>query len=161
MRTILAPLIAARKSGIEMTCADNSLRRIFPILVAYVADYPEQCLVACCMENRCPSCIVGCDEHCENFKSPLRCQVSTLGTLLQHKNGEQPYLFDDEGLRPVYYPFWADLPNSDIFASITPNILHQLHKGIFKDYVIKWCTSLASEGEVDACFKAMTDYHGL
>ena len=161
MRIILEPLIVAGKKGVEMPCADNFVRRIFPVLAAYVADYPEQCLVACCMENRCPSCVVGHKERGENCNSPLRSQAATLRTLLQHKSGESPYLFDDEGLRPIYYPFWADLPHTDIFACITPDILHQLHKGVFKDHLVKWCTSLASEYEVDARFKAMTDHHGL
>jgi hypothetical protein len=161
MRLILEPLITAGKYGIEMTCADNFVRRVFPILAAYVADYPEQCLVACCMENRCPCCVVGRDERGKNFKSPPRSTAATLITLSQHKNGDDPYLFDDEGLRPVYHPFWADLPHTDIFACITPDVLHQLHKGVFKDHLVKWCTWLTSEAEIDARFKAMTDYQGL
>jgi len=161
MRIIMEPLIEAGKNGIEMTCADSFVRRIFPILAAYVADYPEQCLVACCMENRCPCCLVGRDKRGENTNLPLRSPAATLGTLFEHKNGNGPYLFDDEGLRPIYYPFWADLPYTDIFACITPDILHQLHKGVFKDHLVKWCTSLTSEGEVDARFKAMTNYHDL
>ena len=161
MRIILEPLITAGKCGIEMTCADKYVRRIFPILAAYVADYPEQCLVACCMENRCPCCVIGRDKRGENTGSPLRCQASTLDTLSEHKNGEHPFLFDDEGLRPIYHPFWADLPYTDIFACITPDILHQLHKGVFKDHLVKWCTLLTSEDEVDARFKTMTDYQGL
>ena len=161
MRLILEPLITAGKHGIEMTCADNFVRRIFPILAAYVADHPEQCLVACCMENRCPRCVVGRDERGKNFNSPPRSPGETLVTLSQHKNSDGPYLFDDEGLRPIYYPFWADLPHTDIFASITPDILHQLHKGVFKDHLVKWCTWITSEDEIDARFKAMTDYQGL
>jgi hypothetical protein len=161
MRIILEPLIAAGKQGIDMPCADNFVRRVFPILAAYVADYPEQCLVACCMENRCPCCVVGRDNRGDNTKSALRSQASTLSTLSQHKDGKDPYLFDDEGLRPIYYPFWADLPHTVIFACITPDILHQLHKGVFKDHLVKWCTSLASVYEIDARYKAMTDHHGL
>ncbi len=34
MRIILEPFIEAGKSGIEMTCADNLVRRIFSILAA-------------------------------------------------------------------------------------------------------------------------------
>lgn len=161
MQVILEPLIDAGKHGIEMTCADSFVRRIFPILAAYVADHPEQCLVACCMENRCPRCVVGRDDHGKNFRSPPCSPAATLSTLSQHKNGEDPYLFDDEGLRPIYYPFWADLPHTDIFTCITPDILHQLHKGVFKDHLVKWCTSLSSEDEIDARFKSMTNYQGL
>ncbi|KAN0107496.1 hypothetical protein V8E52_010091 [Russula decolorans] len=120
--------IEAGKSGVQMICAD----------CPYVADHPEQCLVTCCMENRCPSLEV--PTH-----SAFRDHSDTLRILTEQSQGLSPDEFKEQGLRPIW-PFWADLPHCDIFACITPDLLHQLHKGLFKDHIVSWSTDAAEGG---------------
>ncbi|KAG1821369.1 hypothetical protein EV424DRAFT_1472331 [Suillus variegatus] len=160
---VLEPLISAGNDGIEVTCPDHKVRRMHPIVAAYVADFPEQYLVACCMENRCPKCTMGRNERGGMTKSGVHKQDSTLENLRLHQDGEMSNgQFEGElGLQAIYSPFWATLPHHDIFSCITPDILHQLHKGVFKDHLISWCSEIIGEEELDAHFKAMTLYSGL
>ncbi|KAG1797668.1 hypothetical protein EV424DRAFT_1475057 [Suillus variegatus] len=163
MTQVLEPLVSAGQDGVDMTCPDQQVRQMHPIVAAYIADFPEQCLVACCMENRCPKCTVGCD-HCGDMRpSAPRKQDSTIKNLQLHSRGElSGEIFESElGLRAIHAPFWATLPHNDIFQCMTPDILHQLHKGVFKDHIVSWCTDIIGKDALDAQFKSMTSYPGL
>ena len=161
MRILLQPLVNAGTEGVDMTCADGLICRVFPILAAFIADHPEQCLIACCKENYCPRCNVMPNDRGECTDAPLRTAQSVRFTLYQQQNGEDPLEFEDEGLREVFSPFWADLPHCDIFQCITPDILHQLHKGAFKDHLVKWCTRIIGEAIIDDRFRAMSSHPEL
>ncbi|KAG2750205.1 hypothetical protein P692DRAFT_20873162 [Suillus brevipes Sb2] len=161
MSLLLQPLVAAGEDGVEMVCADALIRRVYPILATYVADFPEQCLVACCKENRCPKCVVAADERGDPLDLPMRDPAVIKGILEKRKTGHHPAEFEEFGLCTIYAPFWANLPHSNIFLAFTPDLLHQLHKGIFKDHLVKWCLDIVGEEEMDARFKAMPDYPGL
>lgn len=162
MRRILQPLLSAGEKGVRMICSDGCIRRIFPLLAAYIADHPEQCLVTCVKESRCPRCKVPADQRGSPVYSVLRDPEKTLEVLEQEKDGFKPRAFVDEGLRRID-PFWKDLPYCDIFACITPDILHQLHKGVFKDHIVSWMTRAMHGGadELDARYMAMPDHPSL
>lgn len=157
MQSMLASLVAAGKDGVDMVCADGFIRRIYPILAAYIADHPEQCLVSGCKENHCPKCSVapnGCGEPAHKpFKDPAHI-VSVLDRVAL---GDTPPEYKDFGLRAID-PFWRHLPHADIFTALTPDILHQLHKGVFKNHLVNWVTkAIQPDGkeEIDRRFKAM------
>ena len=84
-----------------------------------------------------------------------------LNILEEHWKGGYPVKFDQYGICTVYELFWKDLPHCNIFNCFTPDLLHQLPKGIFKDHLVKWCTAVVGEAGVYACFKAMNSYPGL
>ncbi|KAJ7776026.1 hypothetical protein DFH07DRAFT_983220 [Mycena maculata] len=162
MKVMLGPLKAAGRDGVKMDCADGFVRMIFPILSAYIADYPEQCLVACCRENSCPRCLVHPAKRGDPVNSTLRDPDETLRVLSDRSKGEFPVEFVDQNLRPIN-PFWADFPHCDIFSCMTPDILHELHNGAFGDHIVKWSTA-AVEGkddEIDHRFRAMTPHPTL
>ncbi|KAG0693151.1 hypothetical protein DFH29DRAFT_992427 [Suillus ampliporus] len=46
-------------------------------------------------------------------------------------------------------------------AGVLRKEMTELHKGIFKDHLLKWCLDIVGEEEMDARFKAMPDYPGL
>ncbi|KAF7359581.1 hypothetical protein MVEN_00681800 [Mycena venus] len=156
MRSLLQPLIEAGKNGVRMVCADGFVRHVHPILAAYIADHPEQCLVACCKENRCPRCTVHRDKREDAAASPLRDVEETLRLLNDHQRGRNPAKFDENGLRPVYNPFWRDLPHTDIFTCFTPDLLHQLHQGVFKSHLVKWCIALLGEDDTVSVLRIPT-----
>ncbi|KAJ7444666.1 hypothetical protein FB451DRAFT_1056190 [Mycena latifolia] len=155
-------LKAAGREGVNMECADGFVRKVFPILAAYIADYPEQCLVACCMENSCPGCSCGPRQRGDTDHAPMRDPTETLEALLAQSLGDYPTEFVDQNLRPIN-PFWADFPHCNIFACMTPDLLHELHNGAFGDHIVKWSTA-ATDGtadEIDQRFKAMAPHPTL
>lgn len=162
MASLLDPLVEAGRTGIDMVCADGFIHRVYPILAAYIADHPEQCLISCCRENYCPKCTVQPDQRGDLLYSVLKDPPSVLDALEQAANGNQPPTFNNWGLRRVS-PFWQHLPNCDIFACITPDILHQLHKGLFKDHLVAWATTCALGGaaEIDQRFRTMSKHPNI
>ncbi|KAG2744660.1 hypothetical protein P692DRAFT_201841452 [Suillus brevipes Sb2] len=91
----------------------------------------------------------------------MRDPESTKETLERRRNGQHPVRFDEDGLHAVYQPFWANLPHTNIFTALTPDLLHQLHEGVFKDHLVKRCLDIVGKDEIDARFKVMPDYPGL
>jgi hypothetical protein len=173
MEELLRPLVKAGREGVFLRCADGYIRRCFPILMAYIADNPEQCMIACCKENRCHICTVHPTGRGEPYSElninpsgkPVRIRDpgETIDLLLYYDSGRRGAVaFEDQGLKPFGLPFWAELPHCDIYACLAPDTLHQLNKGVFSDHLLEWCLTLAKDkDEVDRRMAALPKHPGL
>src|SRR6266702_864741 len=150
VRKLLAPIESYGVTGIAMATGDGIWHRCHPILSTFIGDYPEQSLVACTYNGRCPKCTVPRDELGNNTRFPLR-NIGPAVHVFSLSDGD-PTTFHpachEASLKPTYHPFWECLPFTNIFLSITPDILHQLHQGVLK-HLVRWLAALGSE-EIDA-----------
>ena len=89
MHLILAPLMDAGRTGVEMTGGDEAVCNVYPILASYVADYPEQCLVSCSKYGTCPKCQCSADKLQDPNMFPSRTQQWTLNVIEQAKESAQ------------------------------------------------------------------------
>ncbi|EIW75218.1 hypothetical protein CONPUDRAFT_66179, partial [Coniophora puteana RWD-64-598 SS2] len=138
----LARILRSLKSGMTdyevVRFGDGYFRRVIYGLGPYIADYPEQALLTCIVQGWCPKCLAfrddldgsdtvhrvlpRCKEHNEFLIDEL-----DLGTL-----------WDNYGIIGNTIPFTNDYPRADIHEMISPDILHQLVKGTFKDHLVEW-----------------------
>src|ERR1700742_724982 len=58
-------------------------------------------------------------------------------------------------------PFWMGMPFVDVDTLFTPDILHQLHKGMFQTHLLTWVRCLMSDEEFDLHLKMMPNYSGI
>ena len=162
MRVILGLLTSAGEIGIAMTSGDGIWRRCHPIFASFVGDYPEQVLVMCTYNNRCPKCLVPPNELGSHARYPPR----------DYDQARDVYLLADgdahafhsacckAGLKPVFHPFWESLPLANIFISITPDVLHQLLQGVLK-HMITWLISTFGAAEIDARCRSLPPNHHI
>ncbi|KIY69492.1 hypothetical protein CYLTODRAFT_452584 [Cylindrobasidium torrendii FP15055 ss-10] len=167
MRHLLDPLVNAGKHGVEMTSGSGEVHLVHPILAAYVADYPEQCLVTCSKSGTCPKCKCGAD-NLNDFTTqyPLRTQTDTIQTMqdVASKTSSPSAYYEECMVRDVNgnvtTPFWADLPYTDIHMAQTPDVLHQLYQGVIQ-HLVKWCQVLGTERELDRRIRRLPPALGL
>ncbi|KAJ6562917.1 hypothetical protein B0H10DRAFT_2239780 [Mycena sp. CBHHK59/15] len=163
MAYILEPLKTAGVDGIRLTSGDGVVRRGHPIFATFVGDYPEQALVTAIKNGECPTCEVPRTELGEGETGyPLRDLESILDALDALDDGSTIYAraCKDAGIKPVYHPFWEGLPYTNIFRSISPDILHQLYQGIVK-HLISWLKGCCGEAEIDARCRRLPPNHNI
>lgn len=161
MEILMEPLRDALKDGVEMRCADGLIRRVYPIGAAFEGDWPEQCGMACAVQNGCPKCKQqrkGRGEY--GHTAPMRMKAEILEALVDWKEHQDDTHLAASGIKP-WWPWWADIPYLDFPACIMPDLLHQLHQGLVKSHIIPWVAGSVGKPRMDECFAAMPEAEGM
>ena len=151
MRRVLHPLEVAGAEGVRMKSGDGFVRRCHPILAVYAGDHPEQCLVSCMKTTECPK-----GTPSGSLGENVPCHPRDINDILEALEEYDPVTQPKEyaawcsgmGIKPVLNPFWKFLPYANIYQSITPDVLHQLHQGVTK-HLISWLQSAFGTSELD------------
>ncbi|KIJ65793.1 hypothetical protein HYDPIDRAFT_109810 [Hydnomerulius pinastri MD-312] len=163
MQELLQPLKKAGLHGVPMRSGDGILRRAHPLVACYIGDYPEQLLVTGVKTGECPGCDIprgelGSADTASKFRD-LKSILDALGLV-----DDDPLNFTkacaNAGIKPIYRPFWEDLPYCNIYRAITPDVLHQLYQGLIK-HLISWIKLAYGEAEIDARCKRLPPNHNV
>ncbi|KAI9429265.1 hypothetical protein H4582DRAFT_1827220 [Lactarius indigo] len=164
MDKVLSPIHSYGEDGIVMMSGDGTWRRCHPIFAAFVGDYPEQTLVTCTYNGRCPKCTVPRGRLGEFLRFPARDLTNAFDTFLLADENTSGFhaACREAGLKPIYHPFWQHLPLANIYISITPDVLHQLLQGVLK-HLVSWLTSSVIFGarEIDARCRCLPPNHHI
>jgi hypothetical protein len=149
-------------------CPDGHFRRVIYSIGPFIADYPEQVYLTGIVQGRCPKYIHFLLLFKSYVLSWLRCRASTeslspgeprfreLTQCIKDTYSHDPDLmWDAFGIAPgvtvilktiqsifdaysTLQPFTDYFPRADIHELISPDILHQVIKGTFKDHLVEW-----------------------
>ncbi|KAJ3990986.1 hypothetical protein F5050DRAFT_1802251 [Lentinula boryana] len=161
MKHLVTPLEQAGLEGVIMESGDGVKRRGHPILASYIGDYPEQTLVTTVYYGDCPTCDAEKNEletyPCKRPYRDIKAALIAIGTIGTDVWVEKCL---EVNVKPVQHPFWENLPYTNIFASITPDILHQLYQGVMK-HLTAWLTEICGADEIDARVRRLPPNHSI
>lgn len=161
MERMLVPLREAAEEGVDTWCSDGYMRRVYPRVAAYIADWPEQNLQSCTPEGSCPVCKTTWKGrgHLEE-EVELRDREETLGVLRSYFLHKSVPELGQLHLKPVW-PWWGDVLYMNLATCFTPDLLHQLYQGVFKTHLLRWMKYLVGTQMLNERLVAMPMATGM
>ncbi|KAH8918181.1 hypothetical protein BT69DRAFT_1338409 [Atractiella rhizophila] len=141
LQHIFRELAALSNEGMFVQCADGFYRQVYPFLATWIADYPEQALLAGVLRGRCPCCYIPLKERGHNIAGSPRC-LGDRELLAQHFNITE--LRRQFGYRKLDI-FVSQIPDTNIHSILTSDLLHQLLKGLFIEHLVQWINGLIEQ----------------
>ena len=134
---ILKPIVELDIAGpgYEWDCADGQVRRSYPILAAWIADYQEHVILARIIDRLCPVCEIQRNEMAQEPSSRVRGfrdrDPMSYQQTLERGNPQDAEYLSSIGLRAEENPFWR-VPLCNVYSLWQPDPLHLLHLRILK-----------------------------
>ncbi|EAU93525.2 hypothetical protein CC1G_02755 [Coprinopsis cinerea okayama7 len=149
-------------------CPDGHYRRVIYDFGSFIADYPEQVMLAGICQGWCPRCTV-LPANMEGVGGPRTNEL--IDAILENGFSHQE-IWDNYGFDSTVVPFTRDFPRACIYEILTSDLLHQVIKGTFKDHLVTWVEDylyLAHEkaeadaimDEIDRRLAAVPSFSGL
>ncbi|KAH9837600.1 uncharacterized protein C8Q71DRAFT_705953 [Rhodofomes roseus] len=160
MDIITRSLKDAMRDGKEMADGYGNVRLVFPPIVAFSGDLPEQLSMAAVAASVSPVTLATTASFGEGHQHPPRTKAHTLDLIHQVSQKVDPWKLHDflrecgkVGLNGVHKPWWRDYPLTDPHFLCQPDILHSDFK-FFWDHVHKACQIHVGSQELDRRFNA-------
>lgn len=153
--------------GYEWDCADGQVRRCYPILATWIADYQEHVILARIINGLCPVCEIPRTEMGHEPSSRVRefrnRDPMSYQRALERGNPEDAEYLASIGLRGEENPFWR-FPLCNVYNLWQPDALHLLHLGILKtmmDWLVGYLRKRKILGRFNERFKSIPPYPGF
>ncbi|KIY65261.1 hypothetical protein CYLTODRAFT_400697 [Cylindrobasidium torrendii FP15055 ss-10] len=130
---IFEPLRPGMTTPEIVQCPDRHYRQAIFGIGPYIADYPEQVLLSCVVSNWCPKCTAKPDVLDDDPDAILRTHQTSKFLI---ENFDPGIIWSDFGVRSD--PFTVNFPRANIHELLSPDLLHQVIKGTFKDHLVEW-----------------------
>ena len=153
--------------GYEWDCADGQVRRCYPILAAWIADYQEYVILARIINRLCPVCEIPRTEMGHKPSSRVRefrgHHPMSYQQALEQGNPKDAQYLASIALRMEENPFWR-FPLCNVYRLWQPDALHLLHLGILKtmmDWLVGYLRKWKILGRFNERFKSILPYQGF
>ncbi|KAG8836053.1 hypothetical protein FRB91_000169 [Serendipita sp. 411] len=164
---VLTSLVEAGKNGVDISDSAGNIRKSYPFVASYLADYPEQILVNCAAGKTGPTTIVGPQDLGSAYPAQPRTTDWILNRIRRVAADVDPQSVSAYTAKARKYllngvnrPFWERLPlfRADICAA--PDLFHGVIR-FWRDHIFKWAVNLAGGAEIDARLKVIQPITGF
>ncbi|KAJ7648793.1 hypothetical protein DFH06DRAFT_1423544, partial [Mycena polygramma] len=134
LAAVLSTLKPGMTTPVVRRCPDGHFRRVIYDFAPFIADYPEQVMLAGIVQNWCAKC-TALPNDLDGDIAGRRTNALTDALLGEF---DEDILWDEYGIDKDIVPFTRDFPRADIYEMLSSDLLHQVIKGSFKDHLVTW-----------------------